>query len=277
MRDGVASKEVPAVLLHGFTGSKRTWGSTVLDGLAEAGIQAYPIDLPGHGARRHEVAPSEHELEAVMASIGEAVDGVGRGQAPDATPPALVGYSMGGRLALHFAVRHPHRVSALVLESASPGLARDAERVRRRMDDEALAQALESEGIERFVEHWASLPLFASRRRLPQTVRNSLRAAQLANEPRALAASLRGLGTGGLPSLWDRLPETPVPTLVVVGSLDDKFMEIGRRMVDLLPHARLAVIRNCGHTVHLEDPSAWTEVVGGFLARHALERRGPQG
>jgi 2-succinyl-6-hydroxy-2,4-cyclohexadiene-1-carboxylate synthase len=153
-----------------------------------------------------------------------------------------------------------------VLESASPGLETDDERTARRTSDEELAKRLETEGIEAFVDHWEAHPLFESQKTLPAEVRRAHRAGRLRNDARSLAAALRGLGTGALPSYWNALETCRVPTLLVVGELDSAYVEIGRRMQERMPAARLVVVPGAGHTVHLERPDAWVEAVVEFLA-----------
>lgn len=244
-----------AALLHGFTGSAEAWGAAVLEGLVREGVDALAIDLPGHGSDAGTDDPADFSLETTLGRIDSEAGRVG----------SVVGYSMGGRLALHHALRSGSAVRRLVLESASPGLEDDEARAERRAADEALADRIVRIGIERFVDEWEGLPLFASQARLPADVRARHRARRLRNDPRSLAAALRGLGTGALPSLWDRLAELSVPTLLVVGELDGKFVEIGRRMEAALPQATLAVVPGAGHTVHLERPDAWLALVTGFL------------
>lgn len=244
------------MLLHGFSASSQAWGDVVVDGLASAGLRPTLLDLPGHGRRSRERGDARYTLEAVHRDIGRALG-------PDPAP--LVGYSMGGRVALSFAVAHPHRVSHLVLESASPGLETPGDRAARRADDEALADRIVARGVPWFVDHWEALPLFASRARLPGAERARQRALREANDPEALARALRKLGTGALPSLWDRLGGLEVPTLLLVGGLDTKFVDIGRRMVEGLPAALLRIVPDAGHTVHLERPDAWLDAVVPFL------------
>jgi 2-succinyl-6-hydroxy-2,4-cyclohexadiene-1-carboxylate synthase len=259
-KDGVVARdpgEGPrATLLHGFAGSSDAWGDAVSACLRGAGVEAAYADLPGHGRRTGEVEPARFSLPATLAGV-RAVHG--------RSPRALVGYSMGGRLALHFARRHPDLVDRLVLESASPGLEVESERVARRVADEKLATLLEREGIEAFVEQWEALPLFASQRTLPEDVRDEMRRGRLANDPRSLAASLRGVGTGVLPSLWADLDGIAMPILILVGALDVKFVEIGRRMADHLPRATLCVVEGAGHAVHRERPAEWCAAVSDFL------------
>jgi 2-succinyl-6-hydroxy-2,4-cyclohexadiene-1-carboxylate synthase len=243
------------VLLHGFTGSATSWEGRLVDGLAGAGLAPVLVDLPGHGADIGATAPDGFTLRAALERIGAA----GR------WPADLIGYSMGGRLALHFAAAHPDRVRRLVLESASPGLATESECTGRRIADELLAARIEAEGIEWFVEHWESQPMFAGRQRLDPDRVLRHRGLRLRNDARSLAAALRGLGTGALPSLWDDLERIAQPTLLVVGELDEKFVRIAERMARAMPRARVAVIPGAGHSVHLEAPAAWLEAVVGFL------------
>ena len=244
------------VLLHGFTGSSSSWGQLV-DGLSGAGQPPVLVDLPGHG-RNAGVSDSAHfTIDAMLDVIAGAGD----------WPEALVGYSMGGRLALHFALAYPRRVTKLVLESASPGLTDEAERATRRDRDEALASSIERDGIEAFVDEWERMPLFETQGRLSEETLHAQRLRRLRNDPASLAAALRGLGTAALPGLWDRLGELDMPVLLVVGALDEKFVEIGYRMEERLPHADLVVVPDSGHAVHLERPAAWLGAVTDFLGR----------
>jgi len=245
------------VLLHGFTGSAMAWPLMIRRGLAAGlrGVRA--LDLPGHGERRHGAAPRSFEWDASVADLAEQLG-------PD--PVDLVGYSFGGRMALALALGYPGKVRRLVLESASPGLATDQERLRRRASDEELAGLLESEGLSPFLHRWEHAPLFASQGSLPREVREAVRAQRSANEPAALAAALRGLGTGAQPSLWNALPSLAQPTLLVSGELDTKFVAIARSMSASIPDARMALVPVAGHRVHLEAPEAWLQVVSGFLS-----------
>ena len=243
------------VLLHGFTGSAAAW-EPVAGGLAAAGHTPVLVDLPGHGRHAGASDPEGFTLEATLGGIAEAAD----------WPADLIGYSMGGRVALHFAAAFPARVRRLVLESASPGLAAAHERTERRAADEALARRIVEGGVPDFVRAWESLPLFASQTGLDPGVRARQRSRREANDAASLAASLRGIGTGALPSLWDRLGALDVPTLLLVGAEDAKFVDIARRCLRALPDARLVEVEGCGHAVHLEQPEAWLDAVLAFLA-----------
>jgi 2-succinyl-6-hydroxy-2,4-cyclohexadiene-1-carboxylate synthase len=244
-----------AVLLHGFTGSAVAWGDLALDGLRVAGLAPAPIDLPGHGRLADTAVTTLAETLAL-------VDGAVLEAGPHLT--TLVGYSMGGRIALHYALRTPRRIERLVLESASPGLRTESERTTRRVADAAQAERIVSRGVEAFVDEWEALPLFASQRALPESVRADIRDRRLRNRPDGLAAALIGLGTGTLPSLWSELAALDVPVLLITGERDTAFVDVARRMAASLPNARLVVVPHVGHAVHLEAPEAWAQAVGDF-------------
>jgi 2-succinyl-6-hydroxy-2,4-cyclohexadiene-1-carboxylate synthase len=151
------------------------------------------------------------------------------------------------------------------LESASPGLAGEAERRERRLQDERLAGRIETEGVERFVNTWEQLPLFASQMRLPADIKARVRRQRLNNSAVGLARSLRGMGAGAQPSLWAELAAIKRPALLIAGALDAKFVTINRQMAVALPQGRLNIIENAGHAVHLEQPARFAEVVEAFL------------
>lgn len=244
-----------AVLLHGFTGSRASWDDDSLTAVQRAGYRPVPIDLPGHGEEA--LGYSEPTLESALGLVDEALG---------AEEGAVVGYSMGGRIALHFAARYPDRVDRLVLEAASPGLRTEEERAGRRAADEAIAARLFADGIEPFVNFWEAQPTLASQQGMNAAMRAALRRRRMRNDPGALGAALRGLGTGALPSLWDELGTIRTPTLLLVGELDAKFVDIAREMDCALPDSKVVVVPDAGHAVHLEAPEAWRAAVSDFLA-----------
>lgn len=232
------------VALHGFTGEGADF--TALRAALPASWDVLAPDLPGHGSRRDARAAADYalaaHLDAITAAVGEARETV------------LLGYSMGGRLAMHWALAHPERCRRLVLIGASPGLATAAAREERRLADGALATFLRTEGLERFYKYWHHQPMLQPLFRLPETTLAPLRARRALNVPDALALSLEGVGTGALPSLWDRLGELRMPVDLVTGELDPKFCQLAREMGPAIPRARLSVVEGCGHAVHLERP-----------------------
>lgn len=258
IQSGTTAQHAPVlVLLHGFTGSATSWG-TLLDDLARPGMRILALDLLGHGQSDAPEDPQRYHIEHCQADIIGILQtlGIKRGEA------ILLGYSMGGRIALYCAFSNYFR--ALILESASPGLATFTERAQRRASDEALAERIENEGIEAFVDYWEQLPLFASQRNLSIDCRNAQRAQRLNNRVHGLANSLRGVGTAVQPPLYQRLPELTLPVLLITGELDSKFCTIGQRMAQQLPQAQLRTVPGAGHAVHLEQPERFTTLVHQF-------------
>jgi 2-succinyl-6-hydroxy-2,4-cyclohexadiene-1-carboxylate synthase len=150
------------------------------------------------------------------------------------------------------------RVDRLVLIGASPGIADPVDRDARRAADERLADEVDRMTIEQFAERWAQTPVLAGQ---PPAVLSAVHADRLRNQPVGLARALRGLGTGALPSLWDRLSEIRVPVALVVGERDARFEEIATETARGLPAAEVVVIPDTGHAVHLEAPERMAALI----------------
>jgi 2-succinyl-6-hydroxy-2,4-cyclohexadiene-1-carboxylate synthase len=234
------------LMLHGFGGTHRAW-----DGVAAAlepeRYLPLAIDLPGHGAAADAERPITFRgcVAHVLAAAPERF--------------VLCGYSLGGRVALHVALAAPERVSRLVLVSCSAGIEDPVEREQRREDDERLARELEQAPFEDFIERWRTQPLFA---RDPPEVGRLAREDQRRNRPDALAAAMRGLGAGEMQPLWNRLAELSMPTSVVVGERDAKFLAIGARMAEGIPGGELVTLRG-GHALALESPEMVARAIDG--------------
>lgn len=249
----------PLVLLHGFTGSGAAWTD-----VAPVLMRQFTVicpDLLGHGetdapeeSERYMIDHSASDIVAVCRALGY-------------EQFALHGYSMGGRLALYLALHHQSAVTALGLESASPGLRSLEERIARQQSDTTLAEFIEANGVEAFVDRWEKLPLFEGLRGLPPDKQAALRQMRDSQRVRGLAHSLRGMGTGFQPSLWERLGEIAIPTQIMTGALDRKFSEIGAEMAQNMSGAVHVSIPDAGHTIHLEQADAWLDNVSAFFKR----------
>jgi 2-succinyl-6-hydroxy-2,4-cyclohexadiene-1-carboxylate synthase len=237
----------PVVLLHGFTQSGDSW-APITDKLA-TGHRVITIDAPGHG-RSSQVQAGLDEGADMMVAV-----------AP--RPASWVGYSMGGRFALHAALRHPDVIDRLVLVSTTAGIDDQAQRGDRRAADAALANRIEKIGVKPFLEEWLAQPLFAS---LPAGA--AVVESRLGSTAEGLASSLRLAGAGEQEPLWQRLSSLSMPVLVVAGELDSKYVALGERLVGSIgPNASLRVIRGAGHACHLEEPAAFLDAVESFLPR----------
>ena len=255
----------PIVLLHGFTGAAGTWrafAQELNDALRRLGFAQRTIlapDLVGHGVSP---APSDERAYSIPAQIESLVVSLNRQGIHRAI---WLGYSMGGRIALTLAARHPEHVDGLVLIGASAGIADASERAKRRAADEALAEMIVTHGLEAFVDRWMAHPLFASQNALGEDHIERMRTQRLRNRPEALALSLRAAGTGVMDPLHDHLSSIIAPSLIVSGELDVKFADIASTLVASMPHARKALMPGAGHAVHLEAPVLLAQEVAAFV------------
>ena len=247
------------LLLHGFTGSSANW----LDFLGPYSkhFQVVLIDLPGHGRSSSPPSPERYAIEMVSRDLITII------KALQLSAVNLLGYSMGGRLALFMAARYPAYIRSLIIESASPGLETTALRQMRIESDDRLAAEVEVVGIPAFVEQWQRLPIFATQLGLPAERQASLRHQRLNNSASGLANSLRGMGTGRQPSLWSELDSIHLPVLVMAGELDGKYMNIAQQIAEVIPHAELKIFSDSGHNIHLEKCQLYTSTVLRYLQR----------
>ncbi len=197
-------------------------------------------------------------MESVATALIDLVDTL------DAPSFSMVGYSMGGRIALYVASIYAMRVDALVLESSSPGLRSETERAERRATDERWARMLEDDGMKTFLDAWYEQPLFASLVSRADLI-EQIKTKRLANNPRALARALRGFSVGRQAPLWDEWTANLIPTLIVAGELDVKYSVLAHEMVLLSRKSSYTMFQNVGHNVHEEAPDAYNRVIHAFL------------
>ena len=246
-------------MLHGFTGSSDTWEA--LSGHLAHRHEVFALDMPGHGRSSAPADAARYSLDRFAADLACVLDVVSLQKV------AVLGYSMGGRAAIQFALAHGDRVAALILESTSPGIPDTVEREARLAADAELASMIERDGVAAFVDRWERLPLWESQSALPDSAREKLRLQRLANRPDGLANSLRGAGAGSSVPVTGRLASIAAPALVVAGALDAKYVGLAPLLVASLPDARLDIIPGAGHAVHLEQPDALARSAGDFLRR----------
>jgi 2-succinyl-6-hydroxy-2,4-cyclohexadiene-1-carboxylate synthase len=253
----IGGSGAPLLLLHGFTGSLATWQPFQAD--FRRRFTTVAVDLLGHGRSDAPDAPDRYGLERASEDLATLLRQLRIG------PAGVLGYSLGGRIALRFALDHPSLVERVVLESASAGIGDREARAARAARDRSLAERIESEGVAAFVDFWEAQPIFASHAALAPTIRARLRAGRLANSARGLAGSLRGAGQGAQEPLHQRLPDLGAPTLLVVGELDAPARERANQIAARAPRAPVATIAGAGHAPHLERPAAFRRLVLNFV------------
>lgn len=244
---------IPLLFLHGFTGSHKTW----LDSIDSfSSYRCIVLDLPGHGQTK---LTTPIRMEDFCEDLDLILDQLMVKKAH------LIGYSMGGRVALSLSLLYPKKVASLTLESASPGLDSPNEQVARQTKDDSLAERIEKEGVPAFVDQWENMPLFATQQTLPHAVKKEIRNERLAQSEKGLASSLRGMGTGKQPSWWDQLATIAVPVLVIVGELDGKFVAIAKKMAQSSNKIHLHIVSDTGHAVHVEQKEKFDTIVKNFI------------
>lgn len=245
------------VFLHGFTGRKETW-KTFIESLRES-YRVIAIDLPGHGETKTKIPRTMEMVVDDLRYIFEKLN---------LQAIHLMGYSMGGRVALAYALTYPKTILTLTLESASPGLHQEQERAKRRARDLKLIRHLEKEGLQSFINFWENIPLFKTQQKLSKRSKEQVRQERLSQSVKGLMESLRYMGTGQQPSFWNNLQFLNCPVLLIVGQLDEKFVRLNEQMKQHLLEATLTIIEQVGHTVHLEAPKLFLQTIKSFIVKH---------
>ena len=245
------------VFLHGFLGSGRDW-LPVADMLGDRFHCLMP-DLPGHGEHPPPFDPGPEAFHNAAIGLLYGIEPLHAG------PLHVVGYSMGGRMALYLALRFSEWFTTATIVSASPGLRTAEERESRRVHDESLAADVERD-FDAFLESWYSLPLFSTLKSSPAFA--EVFAARRSGDPMALADSLRAFGTGNQPQLWDELAGNRLPIMFCAGEKDAKFVEIAGQMVNLCPGSALEIFPGCGHTLQVEERLRFVERLTFFINKH---------
>lgn len=246
--------ERPTLLwLHGFMGSASDWSELVNDHFKD--YHNILADLPGHGESTlsaKESYPSlANDLFYQLSSAG--IDNF-----------VPIGYSMGGRFALHFQKRYPCHIPGLIGISTGPGLKTEPERTERSAADEALISRMKESRLPGFLDSWYRLPLFQSIYENKPLLEELIRT-RADNDPEQLALALRLLGNGALYSLWDYLPDLDIPILLLSGGLDSKYCSINQDMITLLPKGEHEIIEDGDHAFHLEKPLETAILIRNFL------------
>ena len=244
------------VMLHGFISDSTTYDSHI-EQLSQH-VNVLTIDLPGHGKDTSDMNDTwdfpyiAHALDEVLSQY-------------DMYDVYLLGYSMGGRVALYYALNGSVALRGLLLESTSAGIQSEADKVERVQVDAARAKVLEIAGLEIFVNDWEKLPLFRSQYELDAEVRKAIRANRMSQNPVRLAKALRDYGTGNMPNLWPQVSSLRVRTLILTGEKDEKFVQIGQKLKEEIPNSRTVQVSDVGHTIHVEDSAEFDTIILGFL------------
>jgi 2-succinyl-6-hydroxy-2,4-cyclohexadiene-1-carboxylate synthase len=249
------NKKKPAlVFLHGFLGSSQDWLKIISD--LSSDYYCLAVDLPGHGKSLIPEKYSDLNLHNVALTINDYLKNL------NLIKPVLIGYSMGGRIALHMLGLDEQYWQGAILESASPGIESPANRAIRRKQDFALATRLENDDFNQFLIDWYNQPLFSGYAKLPDFEKILMQ--RLQNNPLQISMSLRAFSTGNQESFWPRLSKFKVPMLMIAGSDDEKYSKIVNQISTNFPNIKTQIIPRSGHVVHAEQPSMFSLFVSEF-------------
>ncbi|MDY6902356.1 MAG: 2-succinyl-6-hydroxy-2,4-cyclohexadiene-1-carboxylate synthase [Cyanobacteriota bacterium] len=245
----------PLILfLHGFMGNSHEFDGIV--NLLANHFYCLSVDLPGHGKTQvlnDDCYTMPKTAHALINLLDELLNELKISQC------FLLGYSMGGRLALYLMLHFPQYFYKVILESASPGLLTEKEKVERVKRDgqiaRKLARMIAKDDFKTFLDNWYNQPIFGNIKnhsQYKQMINNRLQ-----NNPLELAKSLQFMGTGVQPSLWSNLQQNQVPLLLLAGENDTKFIDINTKMININQFCKLNIIKNAAHNIHLENTSAF--------------------
>ena len=247
------------IILHGFMGNVNEFDEAIK--VLNEDFSYLTLDLPGHGKTQVLGSDEYYKIQPTAQAIINLLDELKIDKC------YLIGYSMGGRLALYLTLHFPERFIKVVLESASPGLATEAERLERVRRDAQIARKLSRSIIQTdfaaFLSNWYNQPIFGHIKNHPEY--DHMIESRLQNNPHGLDKSLRFMGTGYQPSLWEKLQENKIPLLLLVGEYDKKFISINTKMAQVCKFILLKIISNAGHNIHFENTLAFVENIKDFF------------
>lgn len=244
------------ILLHGFTLSSKDWEPLLPHYKKQ--FQPLAIDIIGHGQSDAPDSPGEYTMSRAVLQIHAVVERLG------ITACHWIGYSMGGRLVLSYAAEHPDQILSMILESTSPGIEDETDRRKRNMRDANLAKFIEHNTIEKFVDRWTQHPIFKSQQSLPKEKLDQAQTIRLSQSTTGLAHSLREMGRGAMPPLWNALHRMKMPVLLLSGDNDEAHVESHGKMATLLPNADNQIVERAGHNIHFERPEKFIEITTLF-------------
>ena len=250
--------KIPIVFLHGYTGNANDW-QFVIKNLPE---RFFPIaiDLIGHGKSSSPDEVKKYTAGAQIIYLEKILNEL------EINSFILVGYSMGGRFALTYAMKHQAKIIALVLESTAFGYKTTKEKEERILSDKKLSEQIKGMPLKDFFEFWYDAGLFNSLRKSENIFLQNLKQEKSkSNNKTGLANSLIGFGTGTMKNYFPVIKNFSKNVLLITGELDTKFTKIATEAKNIFPNAEHKIISNCGHNVHLEKPEEFIKFLNRFL------------
>ena len=253
------SQKKSIIFLHGFTGSANDWKDVATN--FDKRFNKVAIDLIGHGKSGSPANIEHYTLDSIIEQVEEVINYLRIKEF------IICGYSMGGRIALSFAVKKPNLVKGLILESSSAGIKKHSDREERKNSDSELADFILKNSIEDFINKWLDQEIFGTLRRFSNEKIKRIKEEKSKNSRTGLANSLKGSGTGVMPYLGAELIKLKLPVLLISGGLDGKYTQINQNLSKLFASAKHKIISTAGHNTHLEEPKKFIKAVNEFLKK----------
>jgi len=256
---GKRESDIALLFIHGFTGSGEDWYN-IKDSFP--GMRLLLVDLPGHGMSDSTSDLKYYTQDNLVRMIEDIRENL------ELKKLILVGYSLGGRLALSYAAIFPENLYKLIVESGQPGLTSEDDRTGRVKEDEELADYIAKNEIDNFVDFWMSKDIFRSENNLLESERNEIRNRKLKNNNTGLSNMLRGFSLGRMRPLWGELGKIRCKTLLIAGELDKKYCELNKKVQSEIKNSRFEIVAEAGHNVHLEKREEFIRLINGFINDH---------
>ncbi len=259
----------PIFCIHGFSENLSTW-DTILN-LFERDDQfknysLHAFDLVGHGNSPKPSHIEHYSIDSITESTHRLVQS--KLKNTQYKQYMLLGYSLGGRIAMHYALKYAHELHGLMLESSSFGIKNLVQRFERKEQDEKLASLIEQNSVEYFEKYWSRLDIFESQLKLTPEIKQEIKNRRLQNDPQSLAYTLRALGQGNLPCVQDDIMHLSIPKLYICGALDKKYVSLAKNLCDKSKMLQVEIVEQAGHNVHLEQSLKFYQLVCNFLTEH---------
>lgn len=243
----------PLICLHGFSEDLTTWDEIELEG-----YQLILIDLIGHGRSDKPISRKYYKVKMILDHLNKIIKYLGYDKY------SILGYSMGGRIALAYALKYQDEVEKLVLESSSYGECGFINRFKRRINDFKLAKLIKKNDIEWFEQYWSNLKIFDTQRNLPKTTRDNIRERRLGNKTYVLANTLVESGQGKFPCLKYQLERLKMPVLYITGEYDTKYNLLAKDYIRFVFNIKHVILNDVGHNTHIESKD-FNKILNEFL------------
>ncbi len=254
----VAGSGAPLVLVHGFACGVRSWDPQVR--AFSRSRRAITYDVRGHGISEAPENAAAYSQDIFVQDLHALLPQLKIRRA------AIGGLSMGGNIALNFALAYPDMVSKLIVADTGAGSDQSDDWTA---GSRAYAEALDARGMEAFADMACASPLFARYAASGPTAERYIRSCLMTHRARGLAHTAREvlIKRPTIYALEPRLRQLRVPTLLIVGEHDEPCLKTHRFMADCIRESTHLRIRDVGHLTNLEAPAAFNVAVKRFLNR----------